>query len=316
MPARTAVLIARDQAVQVALGAESWIIDILQQDLEDGQTDHLGEIWASDLPGLPIEGGEVFGEIKDLQGRFNINNLIDQNGAIHEESLEQFRRLLVALTIDPRYAGIAADWLDSDLDASFPDGAEDPIYTGFLPPYRTPNQTVSSVTELAAIEGMDRDTFRALKPHLSALPGRTTVNVNTATPAVLQSLGEEISPSDVERLLVEREGSGFGDVQNAFSSLVTPEVLPTLAESTSYFQLKVVVRLDTVRIILYSTLQRGPQGDVAAILAQLWVNLNYGGISGHSHQRRHGGARPLDRCRRQRCPSQPAGHRPAERSVS
>ena len=65
---RTVVMLNRDQAVQVALGAESWIQNILRQDLADSTTDHLGEIWASDLPGLPIDGGEVFGAIEDLQG--------------------------------------------------------------------------------------------------------------------------------------------------------------------------------------------------------------------------------------------------------
>ena len=266
---RTMVMLNRDQAVQVALGAESWIMDILRQDLQDGPTDHLGEIWASDLPGLPIDGGEVFGSIEDLQGRFNINNLVDENGNVHDESLEQFRRLLNALSIDPRFAGIAADWLDADQDAGFPDGAEDPIYTTLLPPYKTPNQTLSSVSELAALEGMDREIFRLLKPHVTALPGRTDINVNTATPAVLQSLDEQISVSDVEGLVSERETDGFNDIQTAFSSLVTPDVLNRLSESTNYFQLKVVVRIDTVRIVLYSTFQRGPQGDVAPILRSL-----------------------------------------------
>jgi general secretion pathway protein K len=266
---RAMVLLNRDQAVQVALGAENWIMDILRQDLEDGQTDHLGEIWASELPGLPIEGGEVFGAIVDLQGRFNVNNLIDENGKIHEESLEQFRRLLNALELDPRFAGIAADWLDSDQDASFPDGAEDPIYTSLVPSYKTANQTITSISELAALEGMDRDTFKLLKQHITALPGRTNINVNTATGAVLQSLDEQITVDDVERLVGDRESSGFNDIQTAFSSLVTPDVLNTLDESTNYFQLKVIVRIDTVRITMYSTFQRGPQGEISPILRSL-----------------------------------------------
>ena len=266
---RTQTLLNRDQAVQVALGAESWIMDILRQDLEDSEIDHLGEIWASELPGLPIEGGEVFGSIVDLQGRFNVNNLIDENGVIHEESLEQFRRLLNAIGLDQRFAGIAADWLDSDQDASFPDGAEDPIYTSFIPPYKTANLPLTSISELAALEGMDRQIFRQLAPHIAAVPGRSSVNVNTATPAVLQSLSEEMTVSDVEGLVSEREGSGFGDIQKSFSTLVTPEVLNSLVDSTSYFQLKVVVRIDTVRVTLYSTLQRGPQGDVTPILRSI-----------------------------------------------
>ena len=266
---RTMVLLNRDQAIQVALGAESWVMGILRLDLEDSETDHLAEIWAMELPGLPIEGGEVFGAVQDLQGRFNVNNLIDDNGGVDEEALEQFRRLLFALGLDQRFAGVAADWIDNDIDASFPDGAEDSIYTGMLPTYRAANQALSSVSELAALDGMDKLTFNALEPHITALPGRTNVNVNTATPAVLQSLDENMTVADVESLIAERETGGFADVQNSFSSLVTPEILPSLEDSTEYFQLKVVVRIDTVRITLVSVLQRGPRGDVTPILRSL-----------------------------------------------
>jgi len=262
---RTTVLLNRDQAVQVALGAESWVASILRQDLEDSETDHLGEIWAQDLPGLPIDGGDVFGSIEDLQGRFNINDLVASDGTIDQEAVEQFRRLLRSLSLDPRFAGIAADWIDANREASFPDGAEDGIYTSFVPPYRPPNQPLTSASELAALDGMDKQTFDTLAPHITALPGHTAINVNTATPAVLQSLDENISAADVERLLAERESAGFPEVNSAFQSLVTPDVLNSLEETSNYFQLKVVVRIDTVRVTLFSTLYRSPRGDVAAI---------------------------------------------------
>lgn len=263
---RTMVLLYRDQAVQVALGAESWVQQILQQDLEDTETDHLGEVWATDLPGLPIDGGELFGSIEDLQGRFNINNLIGANGDIDQQSLAQFQRLLEALGLDPRFAGIAADWLDADRDASFPDGAEDSIYTGLTPPYRAPNLALTSASELAAIEGMDKVSFDVLEPHIVALPGRTSINVNTATPAVLQSLDENLSPADVERLVGEREAAGFTDVENTFSALVEPEVLTAIDDRSSYFQLKVTVRIANVRVNFSSVYQRGARGDTVPIL--------------------------------------------------
>jgi general secretion pathway protein K len=138
-----------------------------------------------------------------------------------------------------------------------------------IPPYRTANQTLTSISELAALEGMDRPTFTALEPHITARPGRTSINVNTATPAVLQSLAENIIVADVENLIAERESGGFADLQNSFASLVTPDVINELEESTRFFQLKVVVRIDTVRITLISVLQRGPRGDVTPILRSL-----------------------------------------------
>jgi general secretion pathway protein K len=266
---RTMLMLHRDQAIQVAYGAENWVQGILRDDLADSQTDHLGEIWATELPGLPIDGGELFGKVEDMQGRFNINNLLGQDGEIHQESLEQFRRLLQALGIDPRFAGIAADWIDANQEAEFPDGAEDPIYSSMIPPYRAANQLLSSVSELAAISDMDKATLDTLLPHVVALPGRTSINVNTATGPVLQSLGENISIADVEGLLSNREEGGFTSIETAFSTLAAPELITQLAESSSFFQLKVVVRIDNVLITYFSLMERGPRGDVTPILRSL-----------------------------------------------
>ena len=91
---RTMVLLFHEQGAQIALGAESWIRIILRDDGIDSATDHLGELWASDLPGLPIDSdtiqGAVTGKVEDLQGRFNVNNLIGRNDKINQPVLEQF----------------------------------------------------------------------------------------------------------------------------------------------------------------------------------------------------------------------------------
>ncbi len=272
---RTMVLLFHEQGMQVALGAESWIRNILRDDGIESQTDHLGELWASELPGLPVDNdsvqGAVSGQIEDLQGRFNVNNLIDSNGEVNEDVLEQFQRLLVSLEIDPRFAGLTADWIDADQEAGFPDGAEDSIYTGLTPPYRTLNRTLSNVTELAALEGMDAASFRVLLPHVTALPPGTQINVNTATPVVLQSLDPNIDATMIEDLLAQREESGFIDFTQTFSTLVTnPVIFAQLTESSSFFQLKAVVQIDTVRVTYYSVLSRSPSGGpVTTILRSL-----------------------------------------------
>jgi general secretion pathway protein K len=272
---RTMVLLFHEQGTQIALGAESWIRNILRDDGIDTQEDHLGELWAQELPGLPIDNesvqGAVTGTIVDLNGRFNVNNLLDDSGKIDPDILEQFRRLLIAVEIDPSFAGLAADWIDEDQDAGFPDGAEDSIYTGLIPPYRTFNRPLVNVTEIAALEGMDKASFDRLLPHITALPGRTDINVNTATFAVLQSLDENIDASIVETWLSEREESGFADITLSFSTFVTNDrMLGQLSTSSEYFQLKAVVQIDTVRVTYFSILQRAPNGGpVTTILRSL-----------------------------------------------
>ncbi|MEM7431692.1 MAG: type II secretion system minor pseudopilin GspK [Pseudomonadota bacterium] len=267
---RTIVMQSRDQAIQVAMGAESWLASILRQDGQDSDTDHLDEIWATNLPPLPIEGGEVLGEVQDLTGRFNINNLLNSNGEIDETSLNQFRQLLLVLGLDPRLADLTADWVDGDQDAAFPDGAEDPIYTAFTPPYRTANQQITTISELAAIEGMDKASFDILAPHITAIPGRMILNANTATPAVLQSLHPDIDTADVEGLLSQRADGGFADVNKAFEQYFAPgDEKPDFDVLSNYFQLKVTVRIDTVRITYFSLLYRSSQGDVTPVLRSL-----------------------------------------------
>lgn len=262
---RTTVLLFHEQGQQVALGAESWIRNILRDDGIDSQTDHLGELWASELPGLPVDNGSVqgavTGNIVDLQGRFNVNNLVDQYGQVDQEILQQFQRLLQILGLDPRFAGLTADWIDLDQNAGFPDGAEDSIYTGLIPPYRTFNRHIVNVSELAALEGMDKASFDLLLPHITALPDRTQINVNTATAAVLRSLDANLDDSTVESLLADREGGGFADYVQTFSTLLTnPAMFDQITDSSSYFQLKAIVQIDTVRVTYYSILLRAPGG--------------------------------------------------------
>ena len=271
---RTMVLLFHKQGQQVALGAESWIRNILRDDGIDSPNDHLGELWASELPGLPIDNdsvqGVVTGQIEDLQGRFNVNNLIDSNGKIDTDVLEQFQRLLLALDLDPRIAGITADWIDADQNASFPDGAEDAIYTALLPPYRTFGQTLTNITELAALEGVDKESFDILLPHVTALPGRTQINVNTATAAVLQSLDENLDPTAIEGLLSEREEAGFADYRKTFATLINAKMFDQVTDISDYFQLKAIVQIDTVRVTYYSVLLRSPNGGpVTTILRSL-----------------------------------------------
>lgn len=271
---RTMVMLYRDQAIQVAVGSEGWVRSILEDDKINSPSDHLDEIWASDIPPLPIDSeavqGQIFGKIEDLQGRFNINNLIDADGNVDQPSYEQFERLLAALGLDTRFAGITVDWLDADQIESIPFGAEDPLYTGLVPAYRTANQRLTSVTELAALDGMDRETFLILLPHVTALPERTPINVNTATIPVLQSLGPNITAGDAEGLVSLREEGGFVDFAGVFAPLVDPGLQQWISESTAYFQLKAVVQIDTVRISLFTVLHRDANGtNVTPILRSL-----------------------------------------------
>lgn len=252
---RSQNLFESDQALLYALGAEAWASEILQTDARDSVTDHTGEDWATPVPTLPIEGGAIRGFLEDMQGRFNLNNLVGRRGQVDEVALEQFERLLTVLKLDPALARITVDWLDRDLEPGFPSGAEDSFYTARVPPYRTANLAITSASELLAVGEMDAASYLILAPYVTALPNGTALNVNTASAPVLRSLSDQISDTVAENLVGERGDQGFDDLA-AFAGLVEPEILQSLELSSSFFRLTADVSIGSTRFTLYSLLER------------------------------------------------------------
>lgn len=269
---RTIAALAADQGLMYLLGAEAWAGDILRQDLVDSpEADHLGETWALELPPLPVEGGTIAGRLEDLQGRFNLNDLVGSDGREDPIAVEQFERLLELVGLDPGLAGAVVDWIDPDGELRFPDGGEDAAYADTNPQYRTANGLLTSPSELMAINGFDRAAYRALAPYVTALPPGMSLNVNTAPPLVLQSLSPTLDAAQVEALIEERADIGFDDVDASFRGLVEPEVLQRIDGVSSHFLLTATVQLGTTQLTMRSVLQRDPSGLTRALFRNLGV---------------------------------------------
>jgi general secretion pathway protein K len=269
---RAEAALAADQGLLIVQGAEAWGADILRQDMVDSpDSDHLGEIWAIELPPLPVEGGVIGGRIEDLQARFNLNNLIGPDGIEDEFARRQFERLLALLEIDPSLAGAVVDWLDPDIETHFPNGGEDATYAGADPPYRTPNAMITSPSELMAVAGFDREAYLKLSPYVTVLPIGTRINVNTAPPVVLASLSDDIDVSTATSLVEERAGADFPDVDAVFEGLVAPEMLQRIDGVSEHFLLTATVTLGTNQMTMRSVLQRDPSGLTRALFRSLGV---------------------------------------------
>jgi general secretion pathway protein K len=173
-------------------GALHWASVALLEDAARNSIDHLGEAWAQGLPTLPVDGGAIRVSIEDAQGRFNLNNLV-QNNAQSAQDVLIFRRLLGELNLDPNLANALVDWMDADSNALSPGGAEDVDYLNLKTPYRAANQPLVSVDELRLVRGFDAKTVQMLLPFVSVLPpgARTAINVNTASPILLAALANK-----------------------------------------------------------------------------------------------------------------------------
>lgn len=210
---RTGNLLNYDQALLYSQGMEAWAARILARDAEEGVVDHLGEVWAMHLPPLPVEGGELLGELVDQQGLYNVNNLV--NGAVIDiEEMERFQRLLAFFELPLELADAVADWIDPDQEPRLPGGAEDQEYLLLHPPYRAANRPLQSVTELRPVKGFSAEVYRRIAPFLTALPERTPININTAPLPVLVTLAPDLQPDAVEALIEGRGLQGYPDPQS------------------------------------------------------------------------------------------------------
>lgn len=257
--------INRDQAIQVAIGVESWVKELLIQDAKISESDHLGEFWARQLPNLPIDGGLIKGEIYDLQSNFNINNLVKKNGEIDQNQLKFFERILSNLNLNPIIANAIIDWIDSDQYTTYPDGAEDDIYTKLNPAYRTANQKIISVSELLAISSINMEVYEIMEPYVTSIPEYSKINVNTAPPLILKSLDDGISESQIKRLIEERRGTGYDDITVTFKPILDSNNLLNVTNKTNYFQLKLQVKIDNISILMYSMIKREPQNSASTV---------------------------------------------------
>ena len=277
---RTQNIIQNEQAYLYTLGLEIIAFSFLRHDAEDNKHDSLDEYWAFELPPFPVEGGQVAGGLKDLQGKFNLNNLSKTiNAKNYQNDLQRFQRLLVELELNSQLANGIVDWLDTDSETTIPGGAEDDYYFGLEKAYRTANTLLVSPSELRQIRGFeDEKTYDALIDHVTALPVATSININIASKEVLKSLSTELKDEDIDKILdrvaVDPEGKSksepFKDISE-FETFMKQNSgkqnfkAKNMVVSTDYFLLTAMAEIARGRVTLYSIIHRSNKGDIRVI---------------------------------------------------
>jgi len=262
---RGAAAIAFDEGLLVAEAAEAFAAYGLRADLQAGTDyDYPGEAWAK--PVGPIEvapGVQLEASLEDMQGRFNLNSLVGTNGVTDAESVLIFGRLLQMVGLEPKWAQLMADWIDSDTTPGFPDGAEDNFYTSQNPPYRTPNALITSSTELLALPGFGRDRFLKIAPYVTALPQDATINICSASGFLLDAMieGRVEFGSDPKKLATSRQSACFPKLTDYVASFGgdkggLDKIGKRIGQKSHYFRLTSIVSIGTAQFALYSLLLR------------------------------------------------------------
>jgi len=267
---RGATAFALDQGFEVAVGAEAWAADILIQDKKQSKgatndVDDFTEAWATPIPPIPIDGGEVQGQLEDMQGRFNLNNLVkvDQSGklVVEPNAEKRLRRLLKIVGLEEKWASAIVDWIDTDLQPDGNDGAEDSVYSSLAPPYRTPNMPITRSSELLAIAGFGLERFQKLEPFVTALPIGTKINTCTAPFEVLDSMLDHQEWNLARQSNTEARKQRCFPTEKEFKASLTSqaekdELGDSVSQNSSYFRASIWVTIGTTQFTLYSLLKR------------------------------------------------------------
>lgn len=280
---RAAATFEFDQALLAAQGAESLAAYALQQTFKENLAYTApGQPWSQSLPPSEVTPGVTLeASLEDLQGRFNINNLVETDGETpNTAAIAAFQRLLTALNLDPKYADYVVDWIDKDT-TPMSDGAEDSVYMEMNPPYRTPNLPITSTSELLALPGFTRADFDTLAPYIVALPLGVQINTCSASPVLLDALiGHQQFSSNPQEFQQDRTASGAcfptpaevlqaaGDVQTgSVGGATAPQggnvqqsISGLLGEKSAWFRLTSYVTLGTAEFSVYTLLYQDQNG--------------------------------------------------------
>ena len=203
----TAYLMRQNQSLLYAKSAETFFIELLQDDAQSaGNVDHRQENWAQPMPAFPVEDGYVTGYIEDNSGKFNLNSLVDEEGKVNETAKLFFEQLLVRLDLSPQLSQAVIDWQDADDEPIGPMGAESSYYYSLPRAIFPANAAFYLPEELRMVRGFEGENYQKILPYVSALPhSKTTININTAPAMILANLHERLDVNTVQQALDQQQ---------------------------------------------------------------------------------------------------------------
>lgn len=254
---------ARAQNAWVLTGALDWARLILREDARSGGADDLSEPWAVPLAEARLStflaaadqsastdsgdsASDIFlsGRISDLQAKLNITNLVD-GGKPSEAGLKSFQRLFELLGLPVTELNAVAENLRFAMDTSADNrsGALAP-----LTPQRLPELVWLGLSPLS---------LAVLQPHITLLPARTTVNLNTASAEVIYAAINGIDLARAQRLVGQRERVPFKTLSEAMAVVPGVELNATdHSVNTRFFEVRGKLRTPRGTVEEQSVIQR------------------------------------------------------------
>lgn len=230
------------RAMAVARGGELSAITALSRDAAEAPSvDHRGEGWARiEDRGRAIDGGRFDLVVADAESRFNINLL--RTGEASAVIL--FQQLA-------REAGLDDDRI-----------IEAMIYV----------RTYGPITDLRPLRqaGIAPEAADRLSRLVTALPGRTTINLNAATPEVMLQIFRE--PAKVARLLAIRERQGYLSLKELADEQLAMPAGTSFRSGSFWVRARVTIGGTSQQVATLIQRRASTDGTIETVPVARWIN--------------------------------------------
>jgi len=254
------------QAWEYLHSLEAWAENQLIVDLEENPYDADSDLWSKPLPATAIPEGNLAANITELQGRINLNNLISEDKPSDEDVL-RLKRLFGILGIKTEQVDVMLDWIDTDTEIRYPNGAEDETYSRLSTPYRTANVLFSDVTELLRLQGFTEQDLKKMQPYVYVAKSYEPLNVNTANAVVLRCLADGIKKNQAESIF-RAHGKPFEKVDDFLKDEALADITINkkhLTVNSNHFLLSGQINMGKHSLTFQSQLTRNKNGEVTVV---------------------------------------------------
>lgn len=252
----------RVQSSLILTGALDWARLILREDARgnrnSGYTDHLGEPWATPLEEAQLSSflaadknnsadntvpAFLSGEMIDAQSKLNALNLVRVSGSGAKASAEVSPTDMATFTKLYQILNLPQSELDNAVAALLKT-----IKLGLSDP--KPSDTPLTPARFAQLGwlGFSRSSLQALQAHVTVLPERTTLNLNTAGAEALSASIPGLDLAQAQLIVTQRANRPFTDILNAQSRIpgATTETITSQTHDvrSRYFEVHVRLRLE------------------------------------------------------------------------
>lgn len=231
------------RAAAIVRGGELSAIAALRRDaVEAPGVDHAGEPWAGiGANGAAIDGGTFDLAVADAEGRFNVNSL--RGGDLVPVLL--FQKLAAVAGLDETQSNAAIAYVRSE-------------------------GPVSDIRPIRLLPGADRDAIVRLERMVTALPGSTAINLNSADPELLGILFDD--PVIAERLAAIRKRNGQITLRDLSDQRVVQPPGTSFASSTYWVRVRATIGTTVQDGATLIQRRKEPDGQVAVVPVARWRN--------------------------------------------